>query len=175
VNDFYRDLKQRLTIHVDHEPHRERIAQLSQRTNQFNMATVRLSEADVSRMLTSSDHMLLTADLEDRFGSSGTVVYAQIRNLERSWVIDNFLMSCRVLGRGVEESVMDFVFSEARKVGVDMVFGTYVPTKKNKPFAAFYSRCGFQEVESSGSGEMRFGKRVVNHRPQSQFIELCVA
>ena len=175
VEDFYRDLKQRLTIHVDHEPHRARIAQLSQRTNQFNMATLRLSEADVGRMLASSDYLLLTADLEDRFGSSGTVVYAQVRKLERSWEIENFLMSCRVLGRGVEDSVMDFVFAEANKAEVEAVFGTYIPTKKNKPFADFYSRCGFEEVEASGSGEKRFGRKAIDHIPRARFVELCVA
>jgi FkbH-like protein len=174
VDDFYRDLKQRLSIHVDHEPHRARIAQLSQRTNQFNMATLRLSEADVNRMLASSDYLLLTADLEDRFGPSGTVVYAQVRKVERSWVIENFLMSCRVLGRGVEDSVMDFICGEAKKAGVESVFGTYIPTKKNKPFADFYSRCGFEEVAAGGSGEKRFGRRVADHAPQARFVELCV-
>jgi FkbH-like protein len=175
VDDFYRDLRQRLTIRVDHEPHRARIAQLSQRTNQFNMTTLRLSDGDVSQLLSSSDYMLLTADLEDRFGSSGTVVYAQIRKLERSWVIENFLMSCRVLGRGVEDSVMDFVFAEAKRAGVETVFGTYIPTKKNTPFADFYRRCGFEEVESTGSGEKRFGQRVIDQVSQSRFIEVSVA
>jgi FkbH-like protein len=174
VDDFYRDLKQRLTIRVDHEPHRARIAQLSQRTNQFNMTTVRLSDSDVTRMLNSSDYMLLTADLEDRFGSSGTVVYAQIRKRERSWVIENFLMSCRVLGRGVEDSVMDFIFAEAKKAGIETVFATYIPTKKSSPFADFYRRCGFAEVEAGGSGEKRFGRRVIDHVSQSRFIEVCV-
>ena len=175
VDDFYRDLKQRLTIHLDHEPHRARITQLSQRTNQFNMTTLRLSDSDVSRMLSSSDYLLLTADLEDRFGSSGTVVYAQIRKLERSWVIESFLMSCRVLGRGVEDSVMDFVFAEAKKARVESVFATYIPTKKNAPFADFYRRCGFEAVEAGRSGEKRFGRKVEDHAPQSRFIELRVA
>ena len=175
VDDFYRDLQQRLTIHVDHHPHRARIAQLSQRTNQFNMTTLRLSDGDVSRMLSSSDYMLLTADLEDRFGSSGTVVYAQVRKLERSWVIENFLMSCRVLGRTVEETVMDFLFAEAKKAGVEFLFGAYIPTKKNKPFSDFYHRCGFAEAEAGSSGEKRFVRKVGDHTSRSRFVELCVA
>src|SRR5207302_10837427 len=94
-------------------------AQLSQRTNQFNMTTIRLSEADVDRMMASPDYKLITADLEDRFGSAGTIAFVQVHMTERSWIIENVLMSCRVLGRTVEESLMNYLVQSAAEAGAE--------------------------------------------------------
>jgi len=172
IDGFYRSLEQRMTIYVNYEPHRARIAQLTQRTNQFNMTTIRLSESDVQRMFHSPDYMLVTADLEDRFGSSGTMAFIQIRKFQRSWVIENFLMSCRVLGRTIEERLIDYVVEAARTAGAESVLATYVPTKKNVPFENFYGNNQFTEIETGPSREKRYVCALSSSRPRPSFVEI---
>jgi FkbH-like protein len=156
IEDFYRSLDQRLTVHVNNVKHRARIAQLSQRTNQFNMTTVRLTESDVAELMDDPNYWLLTADLADRFGDNGTVAYVQVKKSGRFWTIENFLMSCRVLGRTVEESVLNYIGECARREGAGEVRASFVPTKKNQPFAEFYPKNGFVECEPGPAGEMRY-------------------
>src|SRR5262249_54810343 len=153
---FYSTLKQRLTMFINHAPHTARIAQLTQRTNQFNMTAIRLNEGDVTRMMSQSGFWLITADLRDSFGESGTIAYVQVRSHGKTWEIENWLMSCRVLGRTIEEALLEFIRQKAKAAGVEMIFTTYMPTKKNAPFADFYPRSGFVLVEASAAGRGRY-------------------
>jgi FkbH-like protein len=172
LSDFYRSLKQRVSVHVDYLPHTARMAQLTQRTNQFNMTTIRLTESEVRRMISSPDYMLLTADLCDEFGDSGTIAFIQIRKLERSWIIENWLMSCRVLGRTVEQRLLDYIVERARVAHVDMVFANYAPTKKNRPFADFYLKNGFTQIETADGGAARFAVHCSELAPHESFVEI---
>lgn len=172
LEDFYRRLQQRLTVYVNHRPHASRIAQLTQRTNQFNMTTLRLGEADVERLMSSPDALLLTASLRDEFGDSGVVAYVQIRKNSRTWFIDNFLMSCRVLGRTVEERLVDYICGLARRAGVEKIVAAYIPTRKNAPFAGFYSKNGFVETETDVAGGKRFELPAGNAQPRETFVEI---
>jgi FkbH-like protein len=156
LDEFFKGLGQRLTVFENHAPHLARIAQLSQRTNQFNMTTIRLSEDDAFRLLGSSDHILLTASLTDRLGDSGIVGYAQVRRTADTWLIENLLMSCRVLGRGVEQNLVEEIALRAMRAGASVLTAEYVGTAKNAPFADFYHRCGFVAVEE---GPRRFFRR----------------
>jgi FkbH-like protein len=118
-------------------------------------------------MLRDPDYLLLTADLSDRFGESGTVAFIQIRKNKEVWRIENFLMSCRVLGRTVEETLINYIFNRAAAGGVVSIEAAYVPTKKNAPFAKFYSSNGFEPVR-----ENQYAKRVAEHKPAASFIEI---
>jgi len=171
---FYRTLKQRLTIHTNHASHAARIAQLTQRTNQFNMTTIRLSESDVIGLMSQSGVVLITADLTDSFGDSGTVAFVQMRMKDETWEIENWLMSCRVLGRTVEDALMEFIQQKARDAGVEMIAATYIPTKKSAPFADFYVRSGFSEVGSTTNGGRRFELPLTRTPPKyaEKFVEI---
>jgi FkbH-like protein len=167
IEAFYQSLAQRMTIYSNYHGHVARIAQLSQRTNQFNLTTLRLAEADVALMMADPDYLLLTADLSDRFGDSGTIAFVQIRKQGRVWRIENFLMSCRVLGRTVEETLLNYIFDRAAAESVVTIEGAYIPTKKNAPFARFYLSHGF-----SPAGDNRYAKQVALHEPGAAFIEI---
>jgi FkbH-like protein len=167
MDDFYRSLSQKMTIHSNYAGHISRIAQLTQRTNQFNMTTTRLIEADVARMIADPEYLILTADLSDRFGDSGTIAVVQIRKSDRVWTIDNFLMSCRVLGRTVEETLLNYIFERATAEGISAVEAGYIETKKNAPFAQFYPSHGFANVSGGG-----YVKQVRDHKPALSFIEI---
>lgn len=149
LEEFYASLEQRLTIRENHTPHVARMAQLSRRTNQFNMTTLRLSEDDVARLITDSHHLLVTGELSDRLGDSGVVAMVQVLCGTETWHIENFLMSCRVLGRGAEEALVDHVAGRAAAAGAQLLTAAYEPTAKNEPFSDFYARTGFEAADDS--------------------------
>lgn len=112
-----------------------RIAQLTQRTNQFNMTTVRRTEAEVSSLLTTRDCLVVTA--EDRFGRYGTVGLAVLEEHRDALRLETFLLSCRALGRGIEHQVLANVGRVARDRGLQQVELVYRGTRRNQPAADF--------------------------------------
>jgi FkbH-like protein len=138
------------------------------------MTTIRLTEAEVAEMIRSGA-MLLTADLRDRFGDSGTIAYLQIRKLDGAWTIENWLMSCRILGRTIEGQLLNHVLCRARRANVHTLYAAYVPTVKNAPFADFYPANGFNETETGVNGEKRYALRLAEIEragPRESFIEV---
>lgn len=130
----------------------QRIAQLTNKSNQFNLTTLRCSEDDIRAMQASSKYKCFCGRLVDKFADNGlvTVVVGQIRNTELHLIL--WLMSCRVLKRGLEEAMMDAVFAEAKKCGVITVIGHYYPTAKNAMVRNFYENIGFTKVAEDNEG-----------------------
>jgi FkbH-like protein len=172
IGEFYRTLDQRLDVYVNHAPHAPRIAQLTHRTNQFNLTTRCLTESEATALMARPDVVLLTADLRDRFGESGTIAFVQIRHVADTWVFENWLMSCRVLGRTVEESLLEAIAARARSAGVETLVGLYAPTKKNAPFADFYVRNGFVDAGPSADGHRQFRLGLSDWRPRESFVAI---
>lgn len=139
---FYRQLEMKMTLHVNHLPHVARAAQMTNRTNQFNMHTTRCSEDDIRAFMLDGSHEIVTVALADRFGDNGIVGMVLLRRDAAEWTIRQFLMSCRVLGRTVEQSLMRWIAVRAKKTGVTRLLAEFVPTLKNKPFAGFFQSCG---------------------------------
>ena len=144
---FYRRLEMRMTLYVDHAAHVARASQMTNRTNQFNMHTIRCTEDDVRRFMSSDEHEAITLALEDRFGDNGVVGLAVLHKGDDAWSAHLFLMSCRVLGRTVEQTFMRWIAARARAAGAKQLVGEFVPTAKNKPFAGFFEGCGFRRSE----------------------------
>ncbi|HXI21550.1 MAG TPA: HAD-IIIC family phosphatase, partial [Gemmatimonadales bacterium] len=121
-----------------------RIHQLFQRTNQFNLTTRRYDLGQVTGFASDPGTVLLTARTRDRFGDHGLVAVALARTGRPAWTIDSFLMSCRVIGYGVESAVLSVVSRLAREAGATELVGELIPTKKNAPARDFYGRHGFE-------------------------------
>jgi FkbH-like protein len=124
---------------------RKRIAQLINKTNQFNLTTRRYTEADVTAMENSDSIFTLQVRLADRFGDLGMigVVICRQAATPDTWDIDTWLMSCRVLGRRVEEAMLARVVAAARARGARRLVGTYIPTAKNGMVRDHYAKLGF--------------------------------
>ncbi|MEY9110619.1 FkbH-like protein [Bradyrhizobium yuanmingense] len=124
-----------------------RIAQLIARSNQFNLTTARRSETEIKALLGRPDYRCFTMRLEDRFGDSGliSVVIAKIDG--GVFVLDTWLMSCRVLKRQVEDEIMNEIFRLAAAAGCTKVRGIYLPTAKNGIVAGIYEEFGFVRTE----------------------------
>ena len=127
-----------------------RIEQMFQRTNQFNTTTKRYSLGELAAFASSTAHALVLGQVWDKFGDHGIVVAALLRFGEQA-VIDSFLMSCRVIGRGVETAMLAQLAMVAARRGYDELHGEFVPTRKNEPSRDIYTRHGFFGIDTESS------------------------
>ncbi len=146
ISEFLKGLDIRVTIMKADSFTIPRISQLTQKTNQFNMTTRRYLEEDIRRFAKSDDYLIFSAKVEDKFGDSGITGAVIIKKEDYQWTIDTFLLSCRVLGRNVEEALMTKIIEYAKIENARKIVGIFVPTAKNKPAIDFYKRCGFNKI-----------------------------
>ena len=145
--DFLRSLDMQAEIASFQPIYYDRIAQLTNKSNQFNLTTFRYTRADIERMAEDSRYITLYGRLQDRFGDNG-LVSVIIAEKERSDVhIRLWLMSCRVLKRGMEEAMMDVLLARTRLAGGKKLIGYYYPTAKNGMVRDFYGLHGFSLLE----------------------------
>jgi len=138
VEDYFRYLAMEVRIGAADVFTVPRAAELTQRTNQFNLTTRRYTEAQIRQLAEADDSDVLVLRLKDRFGDSGIVGVAVLRYDGPGVLIDTFLLSCRVIGRGVEDVLLKTCLDAARARGCERVTGLYLPTKKNAQVASFY-------------------------------------
>lgn len=122
-----------------------RIAQLTQKTNQFNMTTKRYSQTDIENMLKSGTYLILSCQVLDKFGDNGITGVCIVGIKNTSAYIDTFLLSCRVLGRNVEYAFINEVISILLDHGFETVYSSYIKTEKNKANEKFYANAGFSK------------------------------
>lgn len=129
--------------------HMPRIAQLTQRSNQFNLRTVRYTEEEVRAIAEDESHITMYFTLRDKYGDHGliSVVILDKKPEDNSLFISEFLMSCRVLKRGMEEFIVDSIVSCAKENGFAKVVGEYVPTPKNKMVEKLYANMGLTDMQ----------------------------
>ena len=128
-----------------------RLAQLTQKTNQFNLTTKRYTEHDIKKFIDGGD-FIFAANISDKFGDYGTVIEAIVARgakSDRDAVLDTLLMSCRVMARGAECAFMDHVIRELGRLGISQLRGEFIPTAKNKPAENFLADHGF--IKQKGS------------------------
>lgn len=137
------------------EQGRQRITQLINKTNQFNLTTTRYTEAQVRAFEQDPSTFTLQVRLADRFGDLGMIAVVICKPLEggsSAWNIDSWLMSCRVLGREVEAATLDVICRHAAERGVKRLLGTYIPTDKNALVAQHYAKLGFTQTATGDRG-----------------------
>lgn len=128
-----------------------RLSQITLRTNQFNMTTVRLQEQDVRRLVDDPASAVLAIRSADRFGDNGLVGAVFTRRAGGVTTIDNFLLSCRVFSRGIEQTCLAAVLGRAWEEGSTQVVARYRRSPKNGKVAEFYPRAGFTAVDDDGT------------------------
>jgi len=143
VDDFYRSLETEVNMGPATTDSVARIAQLTRKTNQFNVTTRRYSDADVAAMLSEPGMRVSQLSVRDRFGDSGLVGVSITRDEGDVCEIDTFLMSCRVIGRTVETAMLAWLAEDARGRGARWLRGWFVPTRKNEPASGLYADHGF--------------------------------
>jgi FkbH-like protein len=156
IESYLAELGVKTTLAAATEPDVARVSQLTLRTNQFNLTTHRLQPADVRELIDDPKALVLTIRASDRFGDNGLVGAIFARWDEDALRIDNFVLSCRVFSRGIEQAGLSAVLRHARASGARAVHGTYRPTAKNHTVKDFYPRYGFLPMsDSDGSSTFR--------------------
>jgi FkbH-like protein len=123
-----------------------RVSQLSQRSNQFNLRTVRYTEMDIEVLIRSADYFTFAFTLEDKFGDNGLICIVVLKKeTDDALFIENWLMSCRVLKRGMESFVLNTIANFAAAEGYKWLKGEYLPSAKNDMVKDHYKRLGFEE------------------------------
>ncbi|MEP7308698.1 MAG: HAD-IIIC family phosphatase [Acidobacteriota bacterium] len=120
-----------------------RVAQLTQKTNQFNLTTRRLTEKEVQDLMSAPDWRVFWCRCRDRFADEGLIGAAIVKIEDASWRLHTFLMSCRVLGRGIEKAFLHAICQHAVAQGAGVMIGEFIRTAKNSQTETFFESCGF--------------------------------
>ncbi|MGH3164916.1 MAG: HAD-IIIC family phosphatase [Trebonia sp.] len=151
VASYLHDLKVRVRLSAARETEVARLSQITLRTNQFNLTTRRLQPAGVRALLADPAVRVVAIRAADRFGDNGLVGAVFMRSDGDAADIDNFLLSCRVFSRGIEQASLAALLRSAREHGATAVRGFYRPTARNHVVADFYRRHGFAQVADDGT------------------------
>ena len=146
LEDFLKQLNISVSIKIADDFTIPRISQLTLKTNQFNLTTRRYQEAEIRKFSQDSKKIVGCAQIIDKFGDNGiTGAYIVNKDNEQQWTIDTFLLSCRVIGRGVEYGILSHIIEKARRDGISQVRGEYIKTEKNQPAENFFVDFGFKK------------------------------
>jgi len=148
IEKYLESLEMKKTFRQIDESDVTRAAQLTQKTNQFNLTTRRYTESDIWNMMKSEDHQVWIGELEDRFGSYGKVILAIVKFEENTAFIDTFLMSCRVMGRNIEKDFLSEIEKTITSKGKNSIISEYIPTPKNSVVKDFWTDNGYVELDN---------------------------
>jgi FkbH-like protein len=171
MDSYLRSLQMRAICGIFDRVGRARIAQLINKTNQFNLTTRRYTEAQVEAFERSRDGLTLQVRLVDRFGDNGMIAVVICISDGSDWVIDTWLMSCRVLNRMVEQATLNYVVGCAQLAGVGALIGQYMKTERNGMVEDHYARLGFARLFSN-EAESRWRLDVASYSPVAVPIEI---
>jgi len=152
LEEFYVSLQMRAEICTGDRSTLARIAQLTQKTNQFNLTTRRRSEQELAQLAADPHVRILSMRFTDRFGDYGLVGAAISRRNGDECEIDTLLLSCRAIGRTAETALLACLAAQARREGATRLMGSYLPTKKNVVAKDFYARHGFALANEEAGG-----------------------
>jgi FkbH-like protein len=155
LDEFLASLDTTITFSPFDEVGQDRIVQLINKSNQFNLTTRRYAAADLKAMAADPGVFTLQVRLADRFGDNGMICAIICRALGDTWDVDTWLMSCRVLGRKVERAVLQEIIRNARLAGASRLRGLYIPTDRNMMVKDHYAALGFEAAvrHPDGSSE----------------------
>jgi FkbH-like protein len=152
VDSYLASLDMTITFASFDDIGRARIAQLINKSNQYNLTTRRYTEAEVQETQRDPDAFALQVRLSDVYGDNGMISVVICRRQAQDWVVDTWLMSCRVLNRKVETAVLMEILAEARRRGIARILGCYRPTERNAMVADHYARLNFAELARHPDG-----------------------
>ena len=152
--DFLKSLNMVSTVSGFTKFNTPRVAQLSQRSNQFNLRTVRYTETDIESMAKDPDVIDLSFTLEDKFGDNGLIAVVIMKKQdEETLFVDTWFMSCRVLKRGMENFTLNTMVEYAKAKGYKKIIGEYIPTPKNKMVEQHYPNLGFSAINTADNSQ----------------------
>lgn len=147
IEEYLKGLGLNITYFIDDISQADRISQMTQKTNQFNLTTKRYTKIDIETFINNKNMSVISISVNDKFGDSGIVGLAILEFKNDLAIIDTFLMSCRVLGRNIEYRFMDIIFDILKDKSISKVNSVYIKTLKNDQVSDLYDRYGFEVLE----------------------------
>ncbi len=170
--DYLKSLEMKAEIRAFTPLYLERIAELTNKSNQFNLTTKRYTYKEIEEILNNPAYLTLYGKLSDIFGDNG-IVSLIIGKREKEYLqIDLWLMSCRVLKREMEVAMMDTLVSKAKERGIITIIGKYIPTSKNKMVENFYEEQGFTLTHVYENGEKEYKLEVDKYEKRTKYVEV---
>lgn len=155
--NFLKSLNTRIVIGEATESEAERVSQLTQKTNQFNLTTKRYTKPEISNLIDSKGHHVYCISVSDKYGESGIIGVVILEEAEeRIVMIDTFLQSCRVMGRFIEDDVLSWLEEKMQELGFTRIESRYSPTKKNAPVKNLFERLGYELVKIDEDGSKQY-------------------
>lgn len=171
--EYLQSLEMKGTIEGFIPMYLERIAQLSNKSNQFNLTTRRYTRAEIEEIANSDEYIDLYGKLEDKFGDNGVVSVVIGHKNGKILDMDLWIMSCRVLKRDMEYAMMDELVAKSQAAGIEKIVGHYYPTPKNNMVREFYGLMGFTKVSEDENGNSEWEFAVNNdYIKQNQWIRI---
>lgn len=149
MDDYLQSLEMTAKIGPFKELDIERIAQLTQRSNQFNLRTIRYTNIEIESIMANPKFLTVSVEVADKFGNYGLIGVVIIEMIETNAIIDTWIMSCRVLKRTVEHTVMNYVVEHLSNLNIQTLNGQYIPTEKNKLVLNLLRDLGMLETETN--------------------------
>ena len=178
-DDYLKSLAMVMDVRPFDKIGRKRIAQLIAKSNQFNLTTIRRSEEEVAALEADPVRDTMQIRLSDTFGDNGMIAVIVAEAQEAALDIDTWLMSCRVLGRGVEQRILDVLVARAKALGKPAVTGRYIPTAKNGIVKDLYTKLGFTQTHTDGNtedpGTTYWRLETASYQPSGAHIALATA
>lgn len=170
--EYLKSLEMVGTIKAFEPMYMARIAQLTNKSNQFNLTTRRYTQAQIEQTAKDDRYITLYGRLEDKFGDNGVVSVVIARKDKDVLHVELWLMSCRVLKRDMEFAMMDTLVSEAKKAGCKEIKGYYYPTAKNKMVEKFYELQGFVQEKQDEQGNAVWSCQIDNYNNKNHVIKV---
>ena len=158
--DYLRSLEMKAQIGAFDPAYFSRIAQLTNKSNQFNLTTHRYSQSEIEQIAADPQYLTLCGRLEDKFGDNGVVSIVIGRKEKDVLQIELWLMSCRVLKRDMDYAMMDTLVKQCRDCGIRQIYGYFYPTAKNAMVKDFYALQGFEKLEEDVDGNAKWSFRI---------------
>ncbi|MBI5574568.1 MAG: GNAT family N-acetyltransferase [Elusimicrobia bacterium] len=168
LNDYLKSLDLKLVLFTDNDLYIPRMAQMTQKTNQFNLTTKRYTETDIKKFTTSDEYKVFAFETVDKFGSYGITGLSiiKINPAEQKANIDTFLLSCRIIGRNLEFVFLNILVKYLKKSNIRTITATYVKTLKNEQVMNFYENSGFR-VTNQNNKIKKYELSVKNYKPKN--------
>ena len=152
IEDYLASLEIELTVVKNDKSYIPRIAQLTQKTNQFNLTTHRYTESKVEYFTSDNKHVVHAMFVKDKFGDNGLTgvcIVKEDENNSKNVILDSFLMSCRIIGRNIEFVFIDYIIKELANKGYQTLGADYIQSSKNALVENFYDKVGFNIIENT--------------------------
>jgi len=171
TEDYLESLEMELNIYQATKFTIPRLAQMTQKTNQFNLTTKRYTEDDINSII-SDGGLVYCVSVKDKFGDNGISILTIIKIQDNIAFLDSFLLSCRILGRNIESAFLNYIINILKEKNVKTIKSEYIPSSKNKQTENFYEKMNFNIDKIQENGTKNYILELTNYRDIEKYYQI---